>query len=234
MALSVNQATVAYANGARAVEDLSFRVRQGEIYGLLGLNGAGKTSLIKAVATLLRPAAGSIRVLGLDTRDRPADIKRRIGVVPQENNLDTYLDVRRNLVFHCRYAGLPKKVYAPRVEEWLALLGLEQKAGERVLHLSGGTRRKVMLAKAFLTDPELLVLDEPSAGLDPEIRAQLWEQVREFRRRGGTVLLSTHYLEEAERLCDRIGVLHRGRLAAEEPAGNGVEAVFRRATGEAP
>ncbi len=234
MAVSVDNATVAYPSGTRAVEGLSLHIRRGEIYGLLGLNGAGKTSLIKAVATLLRPTAGSIRVLGLDTRERPADIKRRIGVVPQENNLDTYLDVRRNLLFHCHYAGVAKKECAPRVEKWLALLGLEQKAGERVLHLSGGTKRKVMLAKAFLTDPELLILDEPSAGLDPEIRSLLWEQVREFRSSGGTVLLSTHYLEEAERLCNRVGVLHRGRLVAEEPAGGSVEAVFRRATGEAP
>lgn len=246
-AVLVDQAAVVYPSGVKAVEGLSMCVRHGEVYGLLGLNGAGKTSVIKMLATLLRPAAGRVYILGLDTMAHPAEIKRRIGVVPQENNLDTCLDVRQNLAFHCRYAGLAKKDYAPRVEEWLALLGLEGKATESVLRLSGGTKRKAMLAKAFLTGPELLILDEPTAGLDPDVRALLWDKVGEFRRNGGTVFLSTHYLEEAERLCDRIGILHGGRLVAEGTVADlarwagqdasergGVEAAFRRAVGGCP
>ncbi len=243
-AVFVDNVAFVYPSGVKAVEGLSMRVRHGEVYGLLGLNGAGKTSVIKMLATLLRPTAGNIRILGLDPRENPAEIKRRIGVVPQENNLDTYLDVRQNLIFHCRYAGLAKTVYAPRVDEWLALLGLEGKAAESVLRLSGGTKRKAMLAKAFITGPELLILDEPTAGLDPDVRALLWDRVGEFRRNGGTVFLSTHYLEEAERLCDRVGILHGGRLVAEGTAAElahkagrdatqpgGVEAAFRRAVG---
>ncbi len=243
-AVLVDHATVVYPSGVKAVEGLSMCVRHGEVYGLLGLNGAGKTSVIKMLATLLRPTVGRVCILGLDTMARPAEIKRRIGVVPQENNLDTYLDVRQNLAFHCRYAGLEKKDYAPRVEEWLALLGLEGKATESILRLSGGTKRKAMLAKAFLTGPELLILDEPTAGLDPDVRALLWDKVGEFRRNGGTVFLSTHYLEEAERLCDRIGILHGGRLVAEGTVADlarwagrdasergGVEAAFQRAVG---
>lgn len=243
-AVFVDHAAVVYPSGVKAVEGLSMHVGQGEIFGLLGLNGAGKTSIIKMLGTLLRPTVGRVRILGLDTMEHPAEIKRRIGVVPQENNLDTYLDVRQNLIFHCRYAGLAKKDYAPRVEEWLALLGLEGKATESVLRLSGGTKRKAMLAKAFLTGPELLILDEPTAGLDPDVRALLWDKVVEFRSRGGTVFLSTHYLEEAERLCDRIGILHGGRLVAEGSVADlargagcaasergGVEAAFRRAVG---
>ncbi|NTV11827.1 MAG: ABC transporter ATP-binding protein [Zoogloea sp.] len=233
-AINVEHLALVYPGGTTAVSGLSFSVARGEIFGLLGLNGAGKTSLIKAIATLLRPAAGSVRVFGLDTQTGAAAIKRQLGVVPQENNLDTYLDARRNLLFHCRYAGLPMREAAPRVDAWLERLGLAGKAGESVLHLSGGTKRKLMLAKAFITEPRLLILDEPSAGLDPGVRDLLWDEVRRFRDGGGTVLLSTHYLEEAEALCGRIGILHQGRLAAELPGGSGaLTERFRAITGEA-
>ncbi len=234
-AIEVSGVTKTYSSGFEAVGGVSFSVGRGEVYGLLGLNGAGKTSLIKMMATLLRPTSGSIRIFGMDARERPADIKRRIGVVPQENNLDTRLDVRQNLVFHCRYAGLDKRDYAPRVDEWLGLLGLEGKTSEQVMRLSGGTKRKAMLAKAFLTGPDLLILDEPTAGLDPDIRSVFWDKVRKFRSSGGTVFLSTHYFEEAAQLCDRIGILHGGHIVAEgrvdELARNGLEAVFMRAVG---
>lgn len=247
LAVEVSDVTKTFSNGFEAIGGISFRVGCGEVYGLLGLNGAGKTSVIKMLATLLRPTTGGIRIFSMDTKEHPSEIKRCIGVVPQENNLDTRLDVRQNLIFHCRYAGLAKKEYAPRVEEWLALLGLEDKATASVLRLSGGTKRKAMLAKAFLAGPELLILDEPTAGLDPGARALFWDKVREFRHNGGTVFLSTHYLEEAEQLCDRIGILHGGRLVAEgtveelmRRAGpdaseqNGLDAVFRRVVGACP
>jgi ABC-type multidrug transport system ATPase subunit len=246
-AVEVSGVTKTFSNGFEAIAGISFGADRGEVYGLLGLNGAGKTSVIKMLATLLRPTSGGIRIFGMSTTKQPTEIKRRIGVVPQENNLDTRLDVQQNLVFHCRYAGLAKKDYVPRVEEWLALLGLERHATEPVLRLSGGTRRKVMLAKAFLTRPEMLILDEPTAGLDPEVRALFWDKVGEFRRNGGAVLLSTHYLEEAEQLCDRIGILHGGRLVAEGALDeltrcaapdaserNGLDAAFRRAIGISP
>jgi len=233
-AVSTEQLTLAYPNGTIALADLSIDIRQGEIFGLLGLNGAGKTSLIKAIATLLRPLAGRVHVLGMDTQSHAAEIKRRIGVVPQENNLDTRLNVRQNLLFHCRYAGLPSALAEIRAARWLSMLQLEDKGNASVLGLSGGSKRKVMLAKAFLTEPELLILDEPSAGLDPGIRDVLWEHVRAFRRAGGTVLLSTHYLEEAEQLCDRIGILNRGSLASttEMAAWSGLSASGERKIGE--
>lgn len=212
-AVQINSLTLGYPGGTIAVNDLSLEVKQGEIFGLLGLNGAGKSSLIKGIATLMRPSVGQVRVFGLDSRKQSAAVKQRIGVMPQENNLDAHLSVRQNLLFHCRYAAMPAKVAEYRIDKWLSILDLSGKAKEAVLHLSGGTKRKVMLAKAFITEPELLVLDEPSAGLDPGIRSSLWEQVRIFRQQGGTVFLSTHYLEEAEALCDRVGILHRGRLA---------------------
>jgi len=211
-AVQIDSLTLGYPSGIIGVNDLSLQVRQGEIFGLLGLNGAGKSSLIKAIATLMRPSVGQVRIFGLDSCKQAAAVKKIIGVMPQENNLDAHLSVRQNLLFHCRYAGIPAKDAVPRVDTWLSILDLTSKAGETVLHLSGGSKRKVMLAKAFITAPELLVLDEPSSGLDPGVRSSFWEQVRIFRAQGGTVFLSTHYLEEAEALCDRVGILHRGQL----------------------
>lgn len=242
VAIAVSNLTVTYPNGQRALDGLSLEVRHGEVFGLLGANGAGKTTLIKVLATLLRPTSGEVRVLGLDPAREAAAIKRGLGVVPQENNLDVDLDVRANLAFHCRYFGMKPSEYADRIAHWLAVLGLEDKAGGEIMQLSGGTKRKVMLAKAFLTSPRLLVLDEPTAGLDPEVRAAIWRQVQSFRAAGGTVFLSTHHLEEAERLCDRVALVRGGRIVAcDAPAalraaldGADLEAVFQRlAAGEA-
>lgn len=241
-AIAIEGLTLGYPNGRIAVRELSLSISHGEIFGLLGLNGAGKSSLIKAIATLLQPHCGTIRVLGMDTRQQAPEIKRRIGVVPQENNLDTRLDIRQNLLFHCRYAGMPERLAVTRVEHWLQRLNLQGHTEESVFRLSGGTKRKIMLAKAFLTTPDLLILDEPSAGLDPGVRDVLWEQIRQFRRSGGAVFLSTHYLEEAEALCDRIGVLHQGSLAGVTRPADGlcldsgleVAQFFRQAVEPAP
>jgi ABC-type multidrug transport system ATPase subunit len=215
-AIEIASLTRTYPGGIKAVDGLSFSVQRGEIFGLLGVNGAGKTTTIKCLTTLLTPTSGSINVLGLDTRGNPVEIKKRIGVVPQENNLDTRLTVRQNLEFHCRYFGMKRSEYGGEVDKWTDLLGLKDKADEMVYHLSGGTKRKVMLAKAFLTNPELFILDEPTSGLDPRVRALIWERALEFKKSGKTVLLSTHHLEEAERLCDRIGIIHGGRLLSLE------------------
>lgn len=246
-AIAIDKLVCRYPNGVKAIDGLSLTVGQGEVFGLLGNNGAGKTTLIKVLATLLRPTSGTVQILGRDTQRHAVAVKGRIGVMPQENNLDTYLDVRQNLIFHCRYFGLRRREYAGRVDMWLELLGLKDKAREPVLRLSGGSKRKVMLAKAFLTDPELLILDEPTTGLDPEVREFVWKRIAAFRDARRTVFLSTHYLEEAERLCDRIGIIHQGTLAAlgrvdeltladgagTESAKVGIGDVFRRAVGNA-
>lgn len=213
-AITIDNLVCRYPNGLKALSGLSLVVQRGEVFGLLGNNGAGKTSLIKIISTLLRPSSGSVRVLSLDVQRHPVAVKSRIGVMPQENNLDTYLDVRQNLIFHCRFFGMRKREYAPRVEMWLEMLGIRDKADEVVLKLSGGTKRKVMLAKTFLTEPELLILDEPTTGLDPEVREFVWKRIAAFRHARRTVFISTHYLEEAERLCDRVGIIHQGTLAA--------------------
>jgi len=201
-----------YPGGVRALDGVDLEVPPGEIFGLLGVNGAGKSTLIKIITTLLRPHAGKVRVMGWDPRREAVPIKRILGVVPQENNLDHELSLRQNLEFHCRYAGLPRRVFAPRVALWLERLELGAKQRARIMQLSGGTRRKVMLAKAFLTEPRLLVLDEPTNGLDPAVRRRVWESIADFREKGGTVFLSSHDLDEVERLCDRVAILHNGRL----------------------
>lgn len=235
-AIEVSDLAVIYPGGQQAIADLSLRIDPGEVFGLLGANGAGKTTLIKLLTTLMRPSRGKVRILGLDPDHHAATIKRHLGVVPQENNLDVDLDLRANLSFHCRYFGLKRVDFADRVDHWLAALGLEDKAKAEVMHLSGGTRRKVMLAKAFLTSPRMLVLDEPTAGLDPAVRALIWRHILAFRADGGTVFLSTHHLEEAERLCDRVALMRTGRIiACDAPArlrakldGAGMEEVFQR------
>ena len=213
-AIAVSDLVVVYPTGQRALAGLSLQVGLGEVFGLLGANGAGKTTLIRVLTTLLCPTSGRVEVLGLDPGRHAKAIKRRMGVVTQENNLDVDLDVRENLVFHCRYFGMRRSEYERPVEHWLEVLGLADKAKEEVMHLSGGTKRKVMLAKAFLTSPELLVLDEPTTGLDPEIRSVIWKVIGDFQKRGGTVFLSTHHMEEAERLCGRVAMVQRGRIAA--------------------
>ncbi len=237
-AIVVDNLGVVYPNGQRALDGLSLQVQPGEVFGLLGANGAGKTTLIKVLASLMRPSRGTVRVLGVDPGEQPETIKRQLGVVPQENNLDVDLDVRANLVFHCRYFGLRRADITTRVGHWLEQLGLTDKAAAEIMHLSGGTKRKVMLAKAFLTSPRLLVLDEPTSGLDPEIRASIWRHIRDFRDGGGTVFLSTHHMEEAERLCDRVALLRQGRIVAcDTPMAlatglnGGLEALFQEAAG---
>jgi ABC-2 type transport system ATP-binding protein len=235
-AIVVSRLSVTYPAGQRALDELSLHVKRGEIFGLLGANGAGKTTLIRVLTSLLRPSAGRVDVLGFDPQVRADAVKRRIGVVPQENNLDVDLDVRANLVFHCRYFGLRRAAYSRTVDYWLDVLGLADKAKSEIMHLSGGTKRKVMLAKAFLTAPEMLVLDEPTTGLDPEIRATIWKHIRDFQLRGGTVFLSTHHMEEAERLCRRVAVMQRGKIVAcDHPASlaqalgeEGLEDAFQR------
>lgn len=220
--IEVEDVAFCYPDGTAPVSGLSFTVGGGEVFGLLGANGAGKTTTIKLLTTLLRPTRGRIRIAGLDTGWEATVIKGKLGVVPQDNNLDPALDVKGNLVFHGLFHGLGKREAVRRAEQWLEPLGLREKAREPVMRLSGGTKRKVMLAKAFLTEPELLILDEPTSGLDQETRSFIWQQIAQHCRSHGTVLLSTHYPEEAAHLCDRVGVLRGGRLEEiDQPAGEG-------------
>ncbi len=196
----------------RAVDGLTLVIEKGEVFGLLGPNGAGKTTIIKMVTALSRPDAGTCRIGDYDVEKQPAESKRLIGVMPQENNLDRELTVRENLLIYGMLHGL--KDLDRRIEETLTLVGLEERAHSLASHLSGGMQRRLLLGRALMTDPAVLFLDEPSIGLDPQIRRQMWDIIRKARIEGRTVVITTHYIEEAESLCDRIGILMKGRLIA--------------------
>lgn len=196
----------------QALDGVSFTICKGEIFGLLGPNGAGKSTLIRMLTCLTRPDSGTATISGHDVVRDAAKIKSLVGVVPQENNLDRELSVEENLriygMLH-RVTGLPQ-----RIETVLRDVDLLDRRDTLVNGLSGGMKRRLIIARALLTDPTVLFLDEPSIGLDPQIRRQLWEIVRRVGKSGRTVLLTTHYIEEADALCDRIGVLRKGKLIA--------------------
>ena len=199
----------------RAVDDLSFEVAEGEVFGLLGPNGAGKTTAIRVVTTLLKPAAGTMRVFGLDTRRSTMRVRRLIGYVPQQLSIDGQLTGYENTWLFARLYDVPRPERRGRVEEALAQVGLDGVAGRLASTYSGGMVRRLELAQALVSRPRLLVLDEPSIGLDPLARRSLWERVLGLREElAMTVLLTTHYMEEAEQLCDRVGLLLDGRLRA--------------------
>jgi len=228
--LDVDDIAKRYANGRQALDSVNFQVAAGTVFGLLGKNGAGKTTLIKILCGLLRPTQGRLRVLGCDAPPLPRQVKRQLGVVSQDINLDQPLSVRQNLRFHCRYFSIPDRQARHRIEEWLEVLGLHDYADVPIHQLSGGNKRKAMIARAFVTEPRLLILDEPTAALDPIVRALLWEKISAFASAGGTVVLSTHYFEEAEKLCHRVGLIHDGKLLALDRA-DCLEQRFRAVTG---
>ncbi|NDV12034.1 ABC transporter ATP-binding protein [Crenobacter caeni] len=197
-----------------ALDDVSFQVEQGEFFALLGPNGAGKTTLISSMAGLTRQSAGSIRILGHDTVSDAYQARMKLGVVPQELVFDPFLSVRETLRFQSGYFGIARN--DDWIDELLAKLGLADKAGSNLRALSGGMKRRVMVAQALVHKPPVIVLDEPTAGVDVELRQSLWAFVRELNAAGHTIVLTTHYLEEAEALCSRIAMLKKGRLIALE------------------
>lgn len=198
----------------QALRDLEFHVERGEIFGLLGPNGGGKTTLFRVVSTLLPIQEGAVSVLGFDVHRQPAEIRFRIGVTFQSPSLDAKLTIRENLIHQAHLYGLCGKTMRTRIDDRLQRLGLGGRARDRVESLSGGLKRRVEIAKGLLHDPQLLLLDEPSTGLDPGARHDLWQYLQRLRSETGvTVLIATHLMEEAER-CDRLAILDSGRLAA--------------------
>jgi len=195
-----------------ALDGIDLTIGAGEAFGLLGPNGAGKTTLVRLLATLANPDSGLLSVGGHNTVTAAAAVKRLIGVVFQENNLDRDLTPRQNLLFHARLHRVAAADVA--VTAMLARLGLAERADRPVNGLSGGMRRRLVIGRALLTQPRVLLLDEPTTGLDPAIRRELWTLIRAIRDQGCTVILTTHYVEEAESLCDRVGILNRGKLIA--------------------
>lgn len=204
----------------RALDQLSLTVEDGELFGLLGPNGAGKTTFINILVGLARPTAGEARVFGHDVVDEYQAVRDRIGLSPQEFNVDRFFSIKDVLAYKAGYHGHSRVEAKKRALDALETVGLEEKADTRFSFLSGGMKRRVLLARALVTDPDLLILDEPTAGVDVQLRREIWDIVRELNSNGTTVLLTTHYIEEAERLCDRVCILDEGsKVAVETPDG---------------
>ncbi len=201
--------------GFCAVDGVDFEVRRGELFGFLGPNGAGKTSTMRMVGCVSPPSGGELSVLGLDPRADGPRIRSRLGSVPQEDNLDTDLSVWDNFVVYGRYFGMPRRQIAERAEELLEFARLTDRRDDRVDPLSGGMKRRLAIARALINDPELVLLDEPTTGLDPQARHLLWDRLYGLKRAGVTLLLTTHYMDEAEQLCDRLVVMDHGRIVDE-------------------
>ncbi len=215
-ALKIEKLRKTYSNGLLALDGISLEIQAGRFFGLLGPNGAGKTTLINSVVSLARPDSGRVEVFGRDAHREFREARRMIGVSPQEMNLDKFLTVEEVLLYHAGYYGVEKRKARERTEELLERFGLVGKRKDRVNTLSGGMKRRVMFARALIHDPEILFLDEPTAGVDIELRYSLWEYIRELNRGGLTILLTTHYLEEAEELCEEIALINDGRIAAQD------------------
>jgi ABC-2 type transport system ATP-binding protein len=215
--ITIENLTKEYGN-VRALDDLSLNINRGEIFGLLGPNGAGKSTTVKILNTLVKPTSGRATLDGIDVVKNPLAIKQRIGVVPQENNLDRDLTAFENLKIY----GLLHRVadLLPKIQENLKSVDLWDRRNDLVQTFSGGMQRRLLIARAELGNPQVLFLDEPTIGLDPQIRREIWNRIRRIRKQGGTVLLTTHYIEEAEALSDRVGILAKGQLIALDTAAN--------------
>lgn len=198
-----------------AVDGLSFQVRRGEIFGLLGPNGAGKTTVIGMLTTSVLPTSGQITLAGLDVIADPIGTKQRIAVVPQRNNLDRSVRIKEILTYHAAYHGVPRAERTARANALLEELGLITRQNEKLGWLSGGMDQRVMLARALMHEPEVLFLDEPTNNLDPQTRLFLWERIADLHKRGVSIVLTTHDMEEADRLCERIAIMDHGRILAE-------------------
>ena len=214
-ALKVEKLKKTYSTGVLALDGISLEVEAGRFFGLLGPNGAGKTTLINSIVSLARPDSGSVEVFGRDAYREFREARRMIGVSPQEINLDKFLTVEETMLFHAGYYGVPKDKAKERTEELLERFALTEKRKQRVNTLSGGMKRRVLFARALMHDPKVLFLDEPTAGVDVELRYKLWGYIRELNRGGLTILLTTHYLEEAEALCEEIALINGGRIVAQ-------------------
>ena len=225
--ITARNLTKSYGN-VTAVDGVSFSVEKGEIFGFLGPNGAGKTTTMKMIQCVSPRSGGTLSVFDLDPDEHPAEIKHRLGVVPQETNLDPDFTCEGNLMTYARYFDIPADIAKKRVDDLLAFVQLEEKRNVAIEKLSGGMKRRLILARALVNHPELLVLDEPTIGLDPQARHLVWERLKMLQAQGSTIVLTTHYLDEAARLCDRLVIMDNGKILEE-----GVPAdMVRRHAGE--
>ncbi len=198
-----------------AVDGIDFDVFAGKAFGFLGPNGAGKTSTMRMIACASPITEGTLSVIGMDPRTQAREIKARLGVVPQVDNLDTELTVRENLEMYARYFDIPREVSRKRTDELLEVVQLAERAKDQVEPLSGGLKRRLTIARALINEPDLVILDEPTTGLDPQARHLLWERLYQLKRRGATLIITTHYMDEAEQLCDHLVVMDKAKIVAE-------------------
>jgi len=212
--LSVSGLRKAYG-GTNVVDGISFTLKRGECYGLLGPNGAGKTTTLRLALGLIAPDAGEIQLSGLPVPAQARQARMRVGVVPQMDNLDPDFTVAENLLVYGRYFGLAASAVGARIPQLLEFAGLSGRADAKIQALSGGMKRRLTLARALVNDPDLLILDEPTTGLDPQARHLIWERLKQLSQQGKTVLITTHFMDEAERLCHRLAIMDNGRFVAE-------------------
>ena len=198
-----------------AVDGIDFDLQRGEAFGFLGPNGAGKTSTMRMIGCVSPVTDGTLSIFGLDPAKDGSKIRARLGVVPQQDTLDMELTVRENIVIYGRYFGLSRKALGERADELLEFVELSERANDRVEPLSGGMKRRLTIARSLVNDPDVLLLDEPTTGLDPQARHVVWDRLYRLKRQGVTLLLTTHYMDEAEQLCDRLVVMDRGKIVAE-------------------
>lgn len=225
-------------NSLRAVDRIDFEIAEGECFGFLGPNGAGKTTVMRIIHCFMPPDSGKVTVFGIDVTEDPSAIKARIGVMPQEDNLDPDLSVFANLIVYARYFDIPKRRSAPLARELLEFVGLQKKTDVKISSLSGGMKRRLVLARSLINNPELLILDEPTTGLDPHSRRAVWEKLNHLKAKNTTLLLTTHYMEEAEKLCDRVTIMDSGKIVTvDSPSrlmnihGGNLEDVYLKLTG---
>jgi len=225
-------------NGLRAVNNINFAIHQGECFGFLGPNGAGKTTVMRTISCFMPPTAGTVTVFGMDVTVSPSDIKSRLGIMPQEENLDPDLSVTENLVVYARYFDIRKKDSLRSVRELLEFVELQDKADAKIDQLSGGMKHRLLLARSLVNNPEILILDEPTTGLDPHSRRAVWDKLNRLKFQNTTLLLTTHYMEEAEKLCDRVAIMDAGTIVTiDSPAnlmalhGGNLEGVYLKLTG---
>jgi len=198
-----------------AVDHIDFAVKKGESFGLLGPNGAGKSTTMRMIASTLQRTDGDLSILGMDPDERGPEIRAHLGVIPQQDNLDNELKVKENLYIYGRYFGLPKSYLQPKIEELIEFAQLEEKRDAKVESLSGGMKRRLTIARGLINEPDILMLDEPTTGLDPQARHVLWDRLFRLKEQGVTLIITTHYMDEAEQLCDRLIVMDAGKIMAE-------------------
>jgi ABC-2 type transport system ATP-binding protein len=238
VAIAIEGLTKDYGE-VRAVDGLSLSISEAEVFGLLGPNGSGKTTTINCMTGLLKPTSGTVRVGGFDVRSQGREARQIMGVSPQETAVYSYLSGKENIELFGRLYSVPKSVLRSRVDYVLEKVGLMDDAGRRVGKYSGGMKRRVSIAMALVTDPRIVLLDEPTVGMDPQARRSVWDFILELRDKGKTIVLTTHYMEEADELCDQVGIIDHGRLIAvgspgalkEKYSARDLEDVFIQLTG---